>query len=603
VLARPETATDRDYLNIEGVIAHEYFHNWTGNRITCRDWFQLSLKEGLTVFRDQEFSADMGSRGVRRIEDVRILRAHQFSEDAGPMAHPVRPASYIEINNFYTVTVYNKGAEVIRMQRNLLGAEGFRKGMDLYFRRHDGQAVTTDDFVGCMQDASGRDMDQFQRWYHQAGTPRLGVEGEYDEHDRTYTLKVEQSCPETADRSGKEPFDIPLALGLLDTKTGRDLPMTLQGETPAGTTSRVLELRQPKERYCFVGIPVRPVPSLLRGFSAPVKVNFDYSDEDLMFLMAHDSDDFNRWDAAQELAQRMILNMVAQHRDGHPMAVPRGVVEAFGTALADDSADKNLLAEVLYLPSESYLGDQMETVDVEGIHAAREAFMNCLASALKQRLIQLYREHEEGGAYDIQPDSIGRRALKNACLSYLMQLEDPAIHDLCMQQFRRARNMTDSIAALAALAGTDCPQRAQALEAYAEQWKDDTLVMDKWFAVQAMSKLPDVLHQVKALMGHPAFSITNPNKVRSLIGAFCSGNVSGFHAADGSGYDFLAGRVLEIDPLNPQVAARLVRSLTRWRRYDPERREMIKLQLRRIIEAENLSRGVFEIVSKSLAAA
>ena len=603
VLARPETATDRDYQNIEGVIAHEYFHNWTGNRITCRDWFQLSLKEGLTVFRDQEFSADMGSRGVKRIEDVRILRAHQFSEDAGPMAHPVRPASYIEINNFYTVTVYNKGAEVIRMQRNLLGAEGFRKGMDLYFRRHDGQAVTTDDFVGCMQDASGRDMGQFQRWYHQAGTPRLGVEGRYDEQARTYTLEVEQSCSETADRSGKEPFDIPLALGLLDTKTGKDLPLTLQGETPAGATSRVLELRQSKETFCFVDIPDRPVPSLLRGFSAPVKVSFDYSDEDLMFLMAHDSDDFNRWDAAQELAQRMILNMVAQYRDGRPMAVPQGVVEAFGTALADDSADKNLLAEVLHLPSESYLGDQMETVDVEGIHGAREAFMNCLAGALKQRLIQLYREHEEQGAYDIQPDSIGRRALKNACLSYLMQLEDPAIHDLCAQQFHRAHNMTDMIAALAALASTDCPQRAQALEAYAEQWKDDTLVMNKWFAVQAMSKLPDVLHQVKALMGHPAFSITNPNKVRSLIGAFCSGNVSGFHAADGSGYDFLAGRVLDIDPLNPQVAARLVRSLARWRRYDPARREMIKLQLQRILEAENLSRDVFEIVSKSLAAA
>ncbi len=602
VLARPETATDRDYQNIEGVIAHEYFHNWTGNRITCRDWFQLSLKEGLTVFRDQEFSADMGSRGVKRIDDVRILRSHQFAEDAGPMAHPVRPASYIEINNFYTMTVYNKGAEVIRMQRNLLGAEGFRKGMDLYFGRHDGQAVTTDDFVRCMQDACGRDMGQFQRWYHQAGTPHLQIEGCYDGQAGTYTLEVRQSCPETADGSGKEPFDVPLALGLLDKTTGREMALKLQGETPAGPTSRVLELRRPQERFCFVDMPARPVPSLLRGFSAPVKVDFDYSDDDLMFLMAHDSDDFNRWDAAQELAQRRVLEMVAQRREDRPMTVPLGVVEAFEAALADESADKSLLAEMLHLPSESYLGDQMETVDVEGIHAAREALLHHLASALKERLSELYRANAETGGYDLKPDSIGRRALKNACLSYLMQLQDPEVHDLCMRQFRQALNMTDLIAALALLAGTQCPQRLQALEVFADKWKDDPLVMDKWFSVQAMSKLPDVLHRVEALMRHPAFSITNPNKVRSLIGAFCSGNVAAFHAADGSGYAFLASRVMEIDPMNPQVAARLVRSLVRWRRYDRGRQEMIKLQLQRILDAEKVSRDVFEIASKGLAA-
>ncbi len=601
VLARPETATDSDYQNIEGVIAHEYFHNWTGNRITCRDWFQLSLKEGLTVFRDQQFSADMGSPGVKRIEDVRILRSHQFAEDAGPMAHPVRPASYIEINNFYTMTVYNKGAEVIRMQRNLLGAEGFRKGMDLYFDRHDGQAVTTDEFVRCMQDACGRDMGQFQRWYHQAGTPHLRVDGCYDEQSGTYTLEVRQSCPESADGSGKEPFDIPLALGLLETKTGREIALTLQGETPSGATGRVLELRRPRERFCFVDIPARPVPSLLRGFSAPVKVDFDYSDEDLMLLMAHDSDDFNRWDASQELVQRSVLEMVAHRRQDRPMQVPQGVVDAFEAALADESADKSLLAEMLHPPSESYLGDQMETVDVEGIHAAREAFLHHLASALKDRLSELYRRNTETGGYDIQPDSIGRRALKNACLSYLMQLQDPEIHDLCMRQFRQAFNMTDLIAALALLAGTDCPQRLQALEAFADRWKGDPLVMDKWFSVQAMSKLPDVLHRVEALMRHPAFSITNPNKVRSLIGAFCSGNVAAFHRADGSGYAFLASRVMEIDPINPQVAARLVRSLVRWRRYDPGRQEMIKLELQRILDAEKLSRDVFEVVSKSLA--
>ncbi len=452
-----------------------------------------------------------------------------------------------------------------------------------------------------MQDACGRDMGQFQRWYHQAGTPHLRVDGCYDEQSGTYTLEVRQSCPESADGSGKEPFDIPLALGLLETKTGREIALTLQGETPSGATGRVLELRRPRERFCFVDIPARPVPSLLRGFSAPVKVDFDYSDEDLMLLMAHDSDDFNRWDASQELVQRSVLEMVAHRRQDRPMQVPQGVVDAFEAALADESADKSLLAEMLHPPSESYLGDQMETVDVEGIHAAREAFLHHLASALKDRLSELYRRNTETGGYDIQPDSIGRRALKNACLSYLMQLQDPEIHDLCMRQFRQAFNMTDLIAALALLAGTDCPQRLQALEAFADRWKGDPLVMDKWFSVQAMSKLPDVLHRVEALMRHPAFSITNPNKVRSLIGAFCSGNVAAFHRADGSGYAFLASRVMEIDPINPQVAARLVRSLVRWRRYDPGRQEMIKLELQRILDAEKLSRDVFEVVSKSLA--
>jgi len=595
VLARPDTATDQDFQGIEGVIAHEYFHNWTGNRITCRDWFQLSLKEGLTVFRDQEFSADMGSRGVKRIDDVRLLRAHQFAEDAGPMAHPIRPDSYIEINNFYTLTVYEKGAEVVRMQHHLLGADSYRRAMDLYFERHDGQAVTTDDFVQCMQDASGLDLEQFLRWYNQAGTPELHVTGDYNAEKSSFDLTVRQSCTATPGQEQKAPFHIPLAIGLLDS-TGMDMPTQLEGEESQFPGTRVLELRQPIETFRFAGLKEAPIPSLLRGLSAPVKVHYDYSDEELMFLMAHDADDFNRWDAAQSLSQRIILNMVKCKK----LKVPSGYIEAVRKALNDDTADQALRAEVLAFPSESYLGDQMDEVDVEGIHTASEALKNHIAIELRDDFLRCYQSCQEHGEYCPDAADIGRRRLKNICLSYLMQLDDAEVRALCLQQFQDNHNMTDVTASLTLLSNKDCPEREKALSEFYAKWKDDTLVLDKWFAIQATSKLPDTLERVKMLREDPAFSIKNPNKVRSLIGAFCSANPIRFHAADGSGYAFLADAVLELDPLNPQVASRMLRLMSRWRRYDGSRRELMQSQLQRILSVDGVSKDVYEIASKSI---
>ena len=598
VLARPETATDQDFQGIEGVIAHEYFHNWTGNRITCRDWFQLSLKEGFTVFRDQEFSADMGSRGVKRIEDVRLLRAHQFAEDASPMAHPVRPESYIEINNFYTVTVYEKGAEVVRMQRNLLGRETFRKATDLYFERFDGQAVTTDDFVRCMEDASGRDLTQFRRWYSQAGTPEVSVDERWDAAAGRYTLTLRQSCPPTPGQPHKEPFHIPFALGLLDSD-GRDLPVTLAGETAAMPGTRMLELREPEERFEFAGLAERPVPSLLRGFSAPVKVRFNYSDAMLTFLMAHDSDPFNRWDAAQTLAQRVLLAQVTARADGQPMMLPEEFAEAFRLALVEEGGDQALQAEVLTLPSESYLGDQMAVVDVDGIHAARLWTRVELAGRLSDTFHEVYGRNAAPVAFSIEPADIARRRLRNLCLAYLAEGEGGAV--LCLDHYRTANTMTDTMAALGALTHLDAPERGEALAAFEARWRDDPLVMDKWFAVQAVSRLPDTLDRVRALMAHPAFSLRNPNKVRSLIGAFCNANPVRFHDVSGEGYRFLADQVLALDPLNPQIAARLLRAMARWRRYDEPRQRLMQAQLERIMAAK-VSKDVYEIAAKSLQA-
>ncbi|MCG6860915.1 MAG: aminopeptidase N [Chromatiaceae bacterium] len=597
VLARPDTATDADFQGIEGVIAHEYFHNWTGNRITCRDWFQLSLKEGFTVFRDQEFSADMGSRGVKRIEDVRALRARQFAEDSGPLAHPVRPESYIEINNFYTATVYEKGAEIVRMQANLLGSALFRKGTDLYFERHDGQAVTTEDFVRCMEHASGRDLAQFRRWYTQAGTPVLEISGEHDSASRTYSLRVRQHTPPTPGQAHKEPLYIPLAVGLLDSG-GHDLLLRLEGEgaVPASGT-RMLELREDEECFRFLDVPERPVPSLLRGFSAPVKVRFDYSDEELMFLMAHDSDGFNRWDAGQTLAQRILLRMVAD--PGAP--VPEGLLTAFHTALADSSTDRALLAAILTLPSESYIGDQMETVDVDGIHRAREDLKARIAAELRSDLLAVVSENRETGPFELTSESIGRRSLKNLCLDYLMSDEDGQARVLCQEQLSAHRNMTDVVAALRLLVDDGGAVGEEALAEYYERWKGDQLVLDKWFAIQATSKREDTLQRVRRLLSHPDYAITNPNRVRSLVGAFCMGNQHRFHAADGAGYRFLAERVLELDPVNPQIASRLLQAMVRWRRFDTARQGLMRAALERILEVENLSNDVYEVASKSLA--
>jgi aminopeptidase N len=593
VLARPDTATDQDFLGIEGVIGHEYFHNWTGNRITCRDWFQLSLKEGFTVFRDQEFSADMGARGVKRIEDVRLLRAHQFAEDSGPMAHPVRPDSYIEINNFYTVTVYEKGAEVVRMQANLLGPQAFRKATDLYFERFDGQAVTTEDFVGCMAEAAGRDLSQMQHWYDYAGTPGVSAAGEYDAAARRYTLRLEQCVPDTPGQSGKPPFLIPVVTALVG-PDGRDMPVRLGAAAPL--TEHTLQLTDRQQTFVFEDVAAPPVPSLLRNFSAPVKLAFDYSDEQLMFLMANDSDGFNRWDAGQTLTRRVLLAMVAEIQAGRSPEVPDALLQAVGRTLDSRDADPALIAEVLSLPAIGYLGDFLEVVDVDALYSARETLRRAIGEALRDQLAEVYEGLHEEGAYVPSAEAIGRRSLKNRVLSYQVAAGDVAP---CIAQYHRQHNMTDVMAALALLADGDHPAREEALADFEQRWSGDPLVMDKWFGVQAMSSRADTLARIRVLMGHDAFSLHNPNKVRALIGSFANANPQRFHAADGSGYRFLKEQVLALDPANPQIAARLLRAISRWRRYDAARQSLMRAVLEEIA-AGKVSKDVYEIASKSL---
>jgi aminopeptidase N len=599
VLARPDIATDTDFLNIDRVVAHEYFHNWTGNRVTCRDWFQLSLKEGLTVFRDQEFGADTYSRPVTRIQEVRGLRAAQFPEDAGPMAHPVRPQSYMEISNFYTATVYEKGAEVVRMIHTLLGPAGFRRGMDLYFRRHDGQAVTTDDFVAAMADANGADLAQFKRWYDQAGTPTLDVTADHDAAAGHYALTVKQSVPPTPGQPEKLPMHIPLALGLVG-PDGRELPLRLQGEPVAAGTDRVLQLRSAEERFVFVDVPQRPVASLLRRFSAPVNLRFDYAEVDLVHLMAHDSDEVNRWEAGQRLALAILLRGIDALRSGREVDVPRAYVDAVGRLLADGARDPAFTAEALVLPSEPYVAEQLEVVDPDAIHAARNALRRTVAQALRAELGMAYHSFEVTGPYSPDAQSAGRRALRNMALGYLMELGDPESEALCTAQFDRADNMTDRMAALAALANSDAGAREGALERFYGAWKHEPLVVDKWLAVQATSRRADTLARTKALLAHEAFDIRNPNKVYALIRSFCANHVR-FHAADGGGYAFAAERVMELDPLNPQIAARLARAFDRWRKFDVARQAHARAALERIGGAPNLSRDVAEVVTKALA--
>ena len=590
VLARPDIATDGDYLGIDRVIAHEYFHNWTGNRVTCRDWFQLSLKEGLTVFRDQEFGADMYSRPVERIREVRGLRGVQFPEDAGPMAHPVRPASYIEINNFYTSTVYEKGAEVVRMIRTLIGAAAFRRGMDLYFQRHDGQAVTCDDFVRAMADASGADLTQFRRWYDQAGTPVLDVRSEYDAARASCTLTVRQSCRPTPGQETKLPFHIPLAVGLV-APDGWD--MLAEG-------TRVVSLRNSEECFVFEARGARPVPSLARNFSAPVIVNYDYSEADLALLAAHDTDLFNRWEAGQRLALRIILRGVDAARSGRGIEVAGTLVAAIAQVLESAGRDPAFAAEMLALPAESYIAEQMEVVDPDAIHAAREETRKRLAAALEHKLVEVYRDYAVPGPYSPDAVSAGKRALRNAALGYLMQLEEPRLRALCLAQLEKADNMTDAFAALAQLANCDCPERQPALDGFYHKWKDEPLVVDKWLAVQSSSRLRTALADTWRLMEHPAFNIRNPNKVYALFGGF-RGNQVRFHAADGSGYAFVADQVIALDAINPQVAARMARALDRWRKFDAARQSHARAALERIRDAKGVSRGVLEIATRALA--
>ena len=601
VLASPETATDNDYYNIQSIIGHEYFHNWSGNRVTCRDWFQLSLKEGFTVFRDQEFSADLNSRGVKRIDDVNMLRTHQFAEDAGPMAHPVRPDQYIEISNFYTVTVYEKGAEVVRMIRNLVGEQGFRRGTDLYFNRYDGQAVTTDDFVKAMEEANGIDLTLFKRWYEQAGTPELDVQGVFDAAKQTYTLTVKQHTPATPNQKDKLPLHIPLAVGLLD-EQGVDMPLTLAGESASDQKTKVLELREAEQSFEFINIASTPVPSLLRGFSAPVKLHIKRSDAELAFLMAHDSDAFNRWDAAQQLMIKTLLDMVRQYQSGEELQVPVMLLEALGHALREPQQDPALLDRLLGLPSENYLADQMDVIDVDAIHTAREYLFVSIARSLQEDLLKLYKANKVEGVYRFHASDMAKRALRNHCLAFLAALQTDDMFDLCQQHFADASNMTDSLAVLNIMTDYDTPIRESMLQAFFDRWRHDALVMDKWFATQALSSLPDTLTRVKALMQHPLFTLRNPNRVRSLIARFCFANPVRFHAVDGSGYRFFAEQIIALDKLNPQITARILQAMSRWRRYDTARQKLMAEQLRRIQQQENLSKDASEVVSKILKA-
>ena len=601
VLANPRVATDVDYAGIEAVVGHEYFHNWTGNRVTCRDWFQLSLKEGLTVFRDQEFSADMigtdSGRAVTRIVQVRTLRNAQFPEDAGPMSHPVRPDSFVEINNFYTVTVYEKGAEVVRMYQTLVGRDGFRKGMDLYFARHDGQAVECDDFRAAMADANGRDLTQFERWYSQAGTPVVKAVAHYDAAAQTFELTLSQSCPASAGQTGKLPFHIPVAVGLLDA-AGKDMPLALDGY-PKGSTTLILELTGAEQRYLFTGVAEKPTPSLLRDFSAPVILEYDYTDAELLHLFSHDSDPVNRWEAGQRLAMARLLKLTAAVASGARLELDDTFIAAQRAVLTDDTLDPAFRELALILPSETIVAEQMEVVDPQAIHTARQFMRRTIGAALKTELLAQYHANQTPGAYSPDAASAGKRALKNLALSYLLIAPQAAELKLAQQQFDKAGNMTDRAAALVALihSGKDA---STSLQSFYRDFEHDPLVIDKWFAMQAAAPTTDVA-AVRALMQHPAFTLKNPNRARSLIFNFTNANPSQFHAADGSAYDFWAEHVIKLDALNPQVAARLARSMDRWRRYAPALQVHMRHALEKVASTAKLSNDVLEVVSKALA--
>ena len=588
VLALPDTATDNDFEGIESVIGHEYFHNWSGNRVTCRDWFQLSLKEGFTVFRDQEFSGDMGSRGVKRINDVNILRTHQFKEDAGPMAHPVRPASYEEINNFYTVTVYNKGAEVVRMLHTLLGADQFRQGTDLYFDRYDGQAVTTDDFVQSLADASGRDLTQFKRWYSQAGTPTLQLTEDYV--DDSFHLTVKQSCPETPDKVDgkaveKKPFHLPLRIRLLSEQGDELLPET------------VLELTEAQQTFEFHNIAEKPVLSFLRGYSAPVKIQLEQSTLQLDCLIRNDDDPFVRWEAMQ---QRMLAILLEQYRKGEKLsALPDSLASLFVQLLEDaKNEDPAILAALLLLPNESYLSSFCEPIDPQSLHQVRESFVSLIAQQCEQQLLQTYQDNHKPH-YVLNGEEAGKRDLKCVCLNYLMKLGKAEYYDLAKTQFDAADNMTDSFMALSSLVNSAYEEKSVVLDAFYSKWQDNALVLDKWFAVQAGARNFETFSEVQRLCSHPAFSMKNPNKVRSLIGAFAQ-NMGAFHQTDGAAYQFYADKILELDSINSQVSARLVSAFNAWKSYAKDYAMLMQKELKRIEAHDGLSKDVREIVSKAL---
>ena len=598
VLAKPDISTDFDFNFIDRTVAHEYFHNWTGNRVTCRDWFQLSLKEGLTVFREEQYAGDMYSKPVVRIQKVRQLRSSQFPEDAGPMAHPVRPLFYRQISNFYTSTVYAKGAEVVRMIYTLIGAEKFRKGIDLYFQRHDGHAVTTDDFVQAMQDASGIDLVQFKLWYDQSGTPRLDIRDRHDPASQIYELIVTQSCPPTPGQPVKLPFYLPLTIGLLGADR-RDIPLQLEGEPAPQGTSRVLLLRQEKTVFRFTNVSTPPVPSLGRNFSAPVIIDYPYSIDALRDLLSFDSDPFNRWEAGQRLAMKLLLQGIADHQAAREVRFPDFLADAFGCVLADGSKDSAFAAEALALPPEVYIAEQLAVIDPDVIHQVRLAMRRFLAQRLKTALRNTYDAFAAAGSYSPDAVSAGRRALRNLCLAYLMELDDAESRRLCVAQLQRADNMTDALSALTALANCDCPERKPALDQFYAKWQNESLVVDKWLGVEAASRLPGTLARVKELTSHPAFTLKNPNKVYALLGGFGANQVN-FHRVDGSGYAFLGEQIRALDSINPQVAARMARNFEHWKRFEPKRRTLMKSLLEQVTKIPGLSKETVEVVTRTL---
>ncbi|KGL51080.1 aminopeptidase N [Pantoea ananatis] len=594
VLAKAETATDKDYLGIEAVIGHEYFHNWTGNRVTCRDWFQLSLKEGLTVFRDQEFSSDLGSRAVNRIDNVRIMRGAQFAEDASPMAHPIRPDQVIEMNNFYTLTVYEKGSEVIRMMHTLLGEANFQKGMQLYFERHDGSAATCDDFVQAMEDASNVDLSQFRRWYSQSGTPTLSVRDDYNPELEQYTLHVTQHTPPTAGQKEKLPLHIPLDIELYDGQ-GKVIPLQHNGHP----VHNVLNVTEEFQTFIFDNVYFQPVPSLLREFSAPVKLDYKWSDAQLTFLMRHASNDFSRWDAAQSLLATYLRLNVARHQQGQHLSLPLHVADAFRTVLLDANSDPALTALILSLPGENEIAELFEIIDPQAIALVREALVRTLARELADEFFAVYNANQQA-EYHVDHAEIGKRSLKNICLYYLAFGDMDLADKLVQAQYHHANNMTDSLAALSAAVAAQLPCRDTLLADYDERWHKDGLVMDKWFMLQATSPAQNALLNVRRLLSHRSFSMGNPNRIRSLIGAFASGNPSAFHAEDGSGYRFLVEMLTDLNTRNPQVASRMIEPLIRLKRYDAHRQALMRQALEQLQGLDKLSGDLYEKITKAL---
>lgn len=595
VLASTETATDADYENIEAVIGHEYFHNWSGNRVTCRDWFQLSLKEGFTVFRDQQFTAHQTSDAVKRIKDVNMLRTHQFAEDAGPLSHPIRPDSFVEINNFYTLTIYEKGAEVVRMLHTLLGETGFRKGCDLYFERHDGQAVTTEDFVSALEDANGANFTQFKRWYSQAGTPVVNVSTRYNANEQSYTLSFKQHCPTSPKQPNKQAFHIPISIGLID-PTGQEI--LLDNEQ----TSTVFELTETEQSLTFKNIPTEPIPSILRGFSAPVKLQQTLSLEQNIHLFKHDSDPFNRWEAGQNCLTTLIFNAVnaIQKKQVIP-AVPNILIDAYRAILQTPLTDLAYQSLLLSLPAKAYLAEQMNTIDIDALYQAHRAIKKALSISLSDLWLSNYHANHHINA-GISANDIAQRSFKSLCLDFLMASDTDDLNHLAIDQFNNTKNMTDQMAALTQLSHLDNDLSTPFLTRFYQQWKGEDLVIDKWFTLQACSEKSNALNDVKRLTQHPDFDIKTPNRVRSLIGAFASANPLHFNAADGSGYAFIADNIIKLDAINPQIAARLANSLSRWKKFDHNRQQLIKAELARIQAHHPLSNDVLEIVTRSLEA-